>query len=107
MFVGLLQKGDGSQLDFSQLSPVIETLMGSGKQRDFRCSSYQCSGQNHLERIQNREMIIPSSGSAKSLPLLNVVSLVSGPDGSIFVGDYNLIRKIGPQGSVETILEFR
>lgn len=52
-------------------------------------------------------MIIPSSGAAKSLPLLNVVSLVSGPDGSIFVGDYNLIRKIGPQGDVETILEFR
>ena len=35
------------------------------------------------------------------------VSLASGPDGSLYVGDYNLIRKISPQGVVTTILQFR
>ena len=46
-------------------------------------------------------------GSAASLSLLNVVSLATGPDGSVYVGDYNLIRRIHPGGSVETILQFR
>ena len=35
------------------------------------------------------------------------MSLASGPDGSLYVGDYNLIRKISPQGVVTTILQFR
>lgn len=47
------------------------------------------------------------SGAATSLSLLNVVTMATGPDGSIFVGDYNLIRKIDPQGNVLTILQFR
>ena len=46
-------------------------------------------------------------GSAASLSLLNVVSLATGPDGSLYVGDYNLIRRIHPGGGVETILQFR
>ena len=46
-------------------------------------------------------------GQATALSLLNVVSMTTGPDGSIFVGDYNLIRKIDPRGNVFTILEFR
>ena len=46
-------------------------------------------------------------GAATSLSLLNVVTMATGPDGSIFVGDYNLIRKIDPQGNVLTILQFR
>ena len=46
-------------------------------------------------------------GSAASLSLLNVVSLATGPDGSVYVGDYNLIRRIHPGGGVETILQFR
>ena len=46
-------------------------------------------------------------GEATSLSLLNVVSMTTGPDGSVFVGDYNLIRKIDPEGNVFTILEFR
>ena len=50
-------------------------------------------------------MIFP--GTAASLSLLNVVTMATGPDGSIFVGDYNLIRKIDPQGNVVTILQFR
>ena len=108
MFVGLLQKGSGSQLDFSQLSPVVQTIMGSGQQRDFHCSSYQCSGQSILTiKISLSSNIFNSSGVAESLTLLNVVTMATGPDGSIYVGDYNLIRKIDPRGQVETILEFR
>ena len=51
--------------------------------------------------------IFHDPGPATALSLLNVVSLTTGPDGSIFVGDYNLIRKIDPLGNVFTILEFR
>ena len=53
------------------------------------------------------EVAYVCSGSAASLSLLNVVSLATGPDGSVYVGDYNLIRRIHPAGSVETILQFR
>ena len=52
-------------------------------------------------------MISHLAGPATALSLLNVVSMTTGPDGSIFVGDYNLIRKIDPEGNVFTILEFR
>ena len=30
----------------------------------------------------------------------------SGPDGSVFIGDYNMVRRIYPDGRVSTILVF-
>lgn len=45
-------------------------------------------------------------GLAKKLDLLNIVSMTTSPDGSIYVGDFNLIRKIGTDGTVQTILQF-
>jgi hypothetical protein len=63
--------------------------MGSGAQRDFQCEATACEG------------------PATATDLLNVVTMASGPDGSIYIGDYNLIRKIDPEGNVFTILHFR
>ena len=64
-------------------------MMGSGAQRDFQCEKSPCHG------------------AAATADLLNVVTMTTGPDGSIYVGDYNLIRKIDPSGNVFTILHFR
>ena len=37
---------------------------------------------------------------------MNIVSLTTGPDGSVYVGDFNLVRKITLQMNVFTVLEF-
>ena len=115
---GILQRGDGSSLDLASLGPVLETLMGDGGQRDFQCEKSACKGEltHRISTIVFSNFFIEPyknsphplcSGSAASLSLLNVVSLATGPDGSVYVGDYNLIRRIHPGGSVETILQFR
>ena len=86
---GVFQKGDGSREDLTKHSLALSRLMGSGSQRDFQCEKSPCQG------------------SAVNAALLNVVTITTGPDGSVYVGDYNLIRKIDPSGNVFTILHFR
>ena len=88
-YSGVLQKGDGSKSDPTTESMVITRIMGNGQQRDFQCGNSICDGK------------------ATKTSLLNVVTMTTGPDGSIYVGDYNLIRKIDPEGNVFTILHFR
>ena len=59
-------------------------------------------------------LIIPLScdpsncdGRADSASLLSVGSMASGPDGALYVGDYNHIRRISPDGKeVKTIVVF-
>ncbi|KAL7643035.1 UNVERIFIED_CONTAM: hypothetical protein RMT77_006324 [Armadillidium vulgare] len=82
---GLLQKGDGSTLRLSGNAPLVFTLMGTGTQRTVSCK--MCSGY------------------AKDAELLTPTSLASGPDGSVYVGDFNLIRRISPDGMVSTAFE--
>ena len=39
--------------------------------------------------------------------LLNVVSLATGPEGTLYIGDFNLIRKVDPTtGTMFTVLQF-
>ena len=64
-------------------------------------------GEEEMRREGDNYFNFDVPGPATALSLLNVVSMTTGPDGSIFVGDYNLIRKIDPRGNVFTILEFR
>lgn len=47
------------------------------------------------------------NGSAKQQMLLAPVALASAPDGSIYVGDFNLIRKITPERTVSTVVQLR
>ena len=86
---GILQKGDGSRDDLRKHGSTLVPVMGTGSARDFQCESLSCQGR---------------AGSAS---LLNVVTMTTGPDGSIYVGDYNLVRRISPAGNVSTILQFR
>src|SRR5438045_3379960 len=62
---GVLQKGDGSSVYFKHQPRVIQSLMGTGKQRQILCP--ECNGM------------------ARENKLLAPVALTAGPDGSIYV----------------------
>ncbi|XP_024943143.1 teneurin-m isoform X4 [Cephus cinctus] len=81
---GILQKGDGSNIYLKHKPRVILTTMGDGHQRPLDC--YDCDGQASKQR------------------LLAPVALATAPDGSIFVGDFNLVRKILVDGTVSTVV---
>ncbi|XP_076630830.1 teneurin transmembrane protein Ten-m isoform X5 [Colletes latitarsis] len=82
---GILQKGDGSNIYLKQKPRVILTTMGDGHQRPMYCMD--CEGQASKQR------------------LLAPVALAAAPDGSLFVGDFNLIRKILVDGTVRTVVQ--
>ncbi|XP_076303284.1 teneurin-a transmembrane protein isoform X10 [Lasioglossum baleicum] len=81
---GILQKGDGTTLHFKQYPRTVKVVMGTGLQRNLVCQD--------------------CNGLAKDARLLTPVALTSGPDGSIYVGDFNLVRRITPEGNVYTVL---
>ncbi|KAL7287031.1 hypothetical protein TKK_0018763, partial [Trichogramma kaykai] len=81
---GILQKGDGSNIYLKHKPRVILTTMGDGHQRPLEC--YDCDGQASKQR------------------LLAPVALATASDGSIFVGDFNLVRKILVDGTVRTVV---
>lgn len=64
---------------------VILTVMGDGHRRDIDCTS--------------------CDGMATKQKLLAPVALASTPDGSVYVGDFNYIRKISSDGTVRTIVK--
>ena len=84
---GLLQRGDGSTLDLKALPRLVKTLLGDGTQRPLQCP--YCAG------------------LAIETQLLTPSALASGPDGSVYVGDFNLVRRVTPEGMVYTILQLR
>ena len=69
---------------------VVTTLMGTGDSRDLSCTSISCS-----------------NGQAVKQKLLAPKALASSPDGAIYVADYNLIRKITPDGLVSSLLKLK
>ncbi|XP_037919215.1 teneurin-a isoform X2 [Hermetia illucens] len=83
---GILQKGDGSTLHMKEYPRTVKVVMGTGLQRPLNCPDH-------------------CNGIAKDAKLLTPVALASGPDGSLYVGDFNLIRRIQPDGKVFTILQ--
>uniref|UniRef100_A0A8C6U1H4 Teneurin transmembrane protein 1 n=1 Tax=Neogobius melanostomus TaxID=47308 RepID=A0A8C6U1H4_9GOBI len=82
----ILHKGNGENVFLSQQPPVISTVMGNGFYRSVPCG--------------------PScSGAARDMMLFAPVALASGPDGSLYVGDFNFIRRVHADGYTRTILE--
>jgi hypothetical protein len=61
--------------------------MGNGHQRALDCTD--CEGQASKQR------------------LLAPVALTYAPDGSIFVGDFNLIRRLMVDGTVRTVVRLK
>ncbi|XP_013877523.1 teneurin-1 [Austrofundulus limnaeus] len=85
---GILHKGNGENIFLSQQPPVISTVMGNGFYRSVPCG--------------------PScSGAARDMMLFAPVALASGPDGSLYVGDFNFVRRVHPDGYTRTILELK
>ncbi|XP_063233060.1 LOW QUALITY PROTEIN: teneurin-m [Bacillus rossius redtenbacheri] len=81
---GILQKGDGSNIYLKHKPRVILTSMGDGHQRPLDC--FECDGPAARQR------------------LLAPVALASAPDGSVFVGDFNLVRRMLVDGTVKTVV---
>ncbi|VEN55377.1 unnamed protein product [Callosobruchus maculatus] len=77
------KKGDGSNIYLKHKPRVILTAMGDGHQRPLDCSD--CEGQATKQR------------------LLAPVALAAASDGSLYVGDFNLVRKIQTDGIVRTV----
>uniref|UniRef100_A0A8C0FNN1 Teneurin-4 n=1 Tax=Bubo bubo TaxID=30461 RepID=A0A8C0FNN1_BUBBB len=84
---GILHKGNGENQFISQQPPVIGSIMGNGRRRSISCPS--------------------CNGLADGNKLLAPVALTCGSDGSLYVGDFNYIRRIFPSGNVTNILELR
>ncbi|XP_062564716.1 teneurin-m isoform X8 [Armigeres subalbatus] len=82
---GILQKGDGSNIYLKHKPRVILTSMGDGHQRPLECSD--CNGVAAKQR------------------LLAPVALAAAPDGSLYVGDFNYIRRIMIDGTVKTVVK--
>ncbi|XP_052564667.1 teneurin-m isoform X3 [Culex pipiens pallens] len=82
---GILQKGDGSNIYLKHKPRVILTTMGDGHQRPLDCND--CNGVSAKQR------------------LLAPVALAAAPDGSLYVGDFNYIRRIMIDGTVKTVVK--
>ena len=61
--------------------------MGGSHQRPIACSS--CEGPAGRQR------------------LLAATALAAAPDGALYVGDFNMIRRITPAGLVETVAQLK
>ncbi|XP_069049041.1 teneurin-3 isoform X12 [Lepisosteus oculatus] len=84
---GILYKGNGENQFISLQPPVVGTIMGNGRRRSISCPS--CNGQ------------------ADGNKLLAPVALACGIDGSLYVGDFNYVRRIFPSGNVTSVMELR
>ena len=71
---GILYKGDGTNVYLKEQPRKVLTIMGSGSRRSGDC--------------------VGCDGEARNANLLAPVALASGRDGSIYVGDFNFVRKI-------------
>lgn len=85
---GILHKGNGENVYLSQQPPIISTVMGNGFYRSVPCGP-------------------GCSGAARDMMLFAPVALASGPDGSLYIGDFNFVRRVHPDGYTRTILELK
>lgn len=68
------------------ISYALQVVMGTGLQRSLNCPEH-------------------CNGKAADSRLLTPTALTSGPDGSLYVGDFNFVRRITPEGAVTTVLQ--
>ncbi len=86
--LGILHKGDGTNIYLKERPRKVLTVMGNGKPRKLECRG--CDG-----RADDQKLMAP-------------VALASGRDGSLYVGDFNHIRKLSAnRQDVASILQLR
>ena len=68
---------------------VVTTVMGDGEQRQIDCPDGGCDGPAQVQR------------------LLAPKAVAAAPDGSVYVADYNLLRRITPDGHVTSLLRLK
>ncbi|EFO27446.1 hypothetical protein LOAG_01036 [Loa loa] len=81
----VLEKGDGTTVFLDEASPLLTTVIGSDQQRPINCPFCDAS-----------------AGDAR---LFRPDALCVGSDGSLYIGDYNLIRRLTPNGMLISVLE--
>ncbi|GAV01016.1 hypothetical protein RvY_11793-2 [Ramazzottius varieornatus] len=86
---GVLHRGDGSSVYFSEGLLEVAPAVGSGQIRPVVCND-GCA-----------------AGLAKDIDLLAPIALATAPDGSLYVGDFNLIRKVKPDGALLNVLQLQ
>nr|XP_039266115.1 teneurin-3-like isoform X3 [Styela clava] len=84
---GVVHLGNGGTMQLDRQPPMMSTVMGTGLQRHSSCDG--------------------CNGPASSAKLLAPVSLACDAFGSVYVGDYNYIRKIDRRGHVSSLLFLR
>ncbi|XP_076447152.1 teneurin-m-like [Babylonia areolata] len=83
---GILHKGDGTKIYLKEKPKTLVNILGNGERRKLNCDN--CDG--------------PAEGNRLLAPL----ALASGLDGSLYLGDYNFIRKLSPdREEIASILE--
>ena len=86
--LGILHKGDGTNIYLKERPRKVVNVLGNGRQRRVDCRS--------------------CDGKAEDSKLMAPVALASGRDGSLYVGDFNHIRKLSAnRQDVASILELR
>ncbi len=83
----VLFRGDGAQLDMRTGPRQLSLLLGTGSPRSLTCVECQSASPSIYAKI------------------LNPVAMASAADGSLYVGDFNLVRKVTPEGRVFTVLQ--
>lgn len=83
----VLFRGDGGQLDLRSGPRQLNLLLGTGSPRSLICVECQSASPSIYAKI------------------LNPVAMASAGDGSLYVGDFNLVRKVTPEGRVFTVLQ--
>ncbi|KAK2714673.1 hypothetical protein QYM36_009036, partial [Artemia franciscana] len=84
---GILQKGDGISVYFTDYPRLMKTIAGIGLQRSVDCT--ECG-----------RVLDPLKSQFQALS-----SLAVGPDGSIYIADFNYIRKLTPDGKLITVVK--
>nr|KAG5705432.1 hypothetical protein BaRGS_004559 [Batillaria attramentaria] len=83
---GILHKGDGTNIYLKEKPKTLVNILGNGERRKLNCDG--------------------CNGPAQENRLLAPVALASGLDGSLYLGDYNFIRKLSPdREEIASILE--
>lgn len=82
----VLFRGDGGQMDLRSGPRQLSLTIGTGSPRSLTCVECQAASPSAYAKI------------------LNPVAMASAGDGSLYVGDFNLVRKVTPEGRVFTVL---